>query len=797
MPPLDSLRVLELSSGIAAAYCGKLLADAGAQVSVLEPPGGHALARQRPMEPPAQPGLLLEFFNEAKELISAEELASQGSRALDGVGLIIEDRPFAAGGPFCSDLGPAPGRSGTTLPDLSGVPLIVTISPFGTSGPWANRPASELVVQALSGSLIRRGLPGREPVQAGGSMVEWVSGTYAAAAAATQWWGRRSADAGQCRIDVSMLECSIVTLHPFTTVEAEFGRSLVPASMRGPSIPSVEPTSDGYVGFSTITGQQLQDFFRMIDRDDLADDPELLQVERRQDRRAELTEAIRAWTTCRPTEEIVACATARRIPVAPIGNGQNIPTFDHVVERKVLVPGPTGLLRPRVPFQVFEHEDAGDAPPPDGTGSLQGLTAAGPAGVSEPSHPAGTAPLGGLKVLDFTAFWAGPAGTHLLACLGADVVKVESIQRPDGMRFTTAKPGHEKWWEWGAVFHGVNSNKRSVTLDLADDRGRALVLRLARWADVVMENFSPRVLDQFGLGWEEISSCNPRAIMVRMPAFGLSGPWRDRTGFAMTVEQMSGLAWQTGYEDGPPMDVGGACDPLGGMHAVVALVAALGRRCRSGRGSLVEVPLMEVALNVAAEHVLQRSANGTVLRRLGNRSMQAAPQGVYACAGEDQWVAVSVASDEQWTALCTVLGLEDLSDDAVLASAEERWRARERIDDVLRRRCRHADGIDLEARLTEAGVPAASVVVPSSLMENPQLRARGFFEVLEHPVVGHYWVPSLPLVVDGRARRWHRSPPPTLGQHNAEVLRGLLGLDEGELRALEEAAVVGTRPAPT
>jgi crotonobetainyl-CoA:carnitine CoA-transferase CaiB-like acyl-CoA transferase len=405
--------------------------------------------------------------------------------------------------------------------------------------------------------------------------------------------------------------------------------------------------------------------------------------------------------------------------------------------------------------------------------------------------------LHGVKVADFTAFWAGPAATHALACLGAEVIKVESVQRPDGMRFTSCKPRDERWWEWSAVFHGVNTNKRSVTLKLDDHRGRELALQLVEWADVVIENYSPRVMEQFELDWAVISSRNPRAIMLRLPAFGLTGPWRDRPGFAMTVEQMSGLAWQTGYQDGPPMDVGGVCDPLGGMHAVVALIAGLAERQRRGTGMLIEVPLLEVALNVAAEHVLQFSANGAVLPRLGNRSADAAPQGVYACAGADAWVAVSVMNDRQWMSLCRVLELDDLRDDKALEVVEGRRREHARIDRALAGRFRCMASGDAEARLTGAGVPAAAVPVPVDVIGNPQLAARGFFEAVDHPVVGRYRLPSLPVVVGRVARRWHRTPPPTLGQHNDEVIRGLLGVAEEELRTLENEGVVGTAPVTT
>ena len=226
----------------------------------------------------------------------------------------------------------------------------------------------------------------------------------------------------------------------------------------------------------------------------------------------------------------------------------------------------------------------------------------------------GALPLDGLRIIDFTAFWAGPAATHMLAALGADVVKVESVQRPDGMRYTTTPPRAEQWWEWGPVFHGANTGKRGITLDLNDPEGLALAKRLVAGADAVIENFSPRVMENFGLDWDAVHAVNPRAVMVRMPAFGLDGPWRDRTGFAQTMEQITGMAWVTGFADGPPLIPRGACDPLAGMHAVFALLVALEARDRTGEGMLVEVTMVEAALNAAAEQVVEHSADGHAAR---------------------------------------------------------------------------------------------------------------------------------------------------------------------------------------
>jgi crotonobetainyl-CoA:carnitine CoA-transferase CaiB-like acyl-CoA transferase len=381
--------------------------------------------------------------------------------------------------------------------------------------------------------------------------------------------------------------------------------------------------------------------------------------------------------------------------------------------------------------------------------------------------------------------------------LGADVIKLESIQRPDGIRFaSTQQPAAERWWEWCAMFHGINAGKRGVTLDLSRPRGVALAKALIVRADIVVENFSPRVLDNLGLRYDDLARENPRLVMVRMPAFGLDGPWRDRTGFAQTMEQISGLAWVTGFADGPPTIPRGPCDPLAGMHAVLALLVALEHRRRTGEGQLVESTMVEAALNATADQVLEWQAYGRLLGRDGNRGPVAAPQNVYACRGEEQWLALAVATDAQWDALVDVLGAPAWATDPALASGTGRRAQHDRVDAELSRWCAPQDRDALVDRLLARGIPAAPVLHPREAAANPQLRARGFFESETHPVTGTHELPGLPMRFSELAR-WYGAPAPTLGQHTEEVLRELLGLGDDALAELRAERITGTRPVGT
>jgi crotonobetainyl-CoA:carnitine CoA-transferase CaiB-like acyl-CoA transferase len=398
--------------------------------------------------------------------------------------------------------------------------------------------------------------------------------------------------------------------------------------------------------------------------------------------------------------------------------------------------------------------------------------------------------LSGIRVLDCTAWWAGPEATHVMGCLGADVVKVESVKRPDLMRMSSTKrPGVEQWWEWGAIFHGANVNKRGVTIDLTRPEGVELFERLARRADVVVENYTPRVMEQFGLGWDRLRTINPRLVYVRMPAFGLDGPWRDRTGFAQTMESISGMAWVTGYPDGPPVLPRGPCDPVAGLHAVVATMLALRATRRDGKGRLVEATMVEAALNVAAEQVIEWDLSGTVLQRDGARGLTGAPQGVYRCAGDDQWLAICVSSDAQWKALCNVAGLVN---ERAWATAPGRRSDHDRLDELIQAWTAGLDAGDAAERLTSAGVPAAAVVSGRDIVHNPQLRHRRLFEVEDHPVTGRHELPAMPFRFSD-VTAWTVRPSPTLGQHNDEVLSEVAS--PGELDRLRKSGVIGDRLA--
>ncbi|MBY8856803.1 CoA transferase [Nocardia sp. CA2R105] len=786
--PFAELRVVEISAGIAAAYCGKLFTDTGADVIKIEPPTGDPLRRWgvSGTEYPSS-GVLFDFLHAGKDSVVAEpSSAATVAHLFECADLIVTDGSGGWTLPFVREL---------AGPDSSAV--AVTVTPFGLDGPYAeaDRAVNEFVLQAMCGSIEGRGWPGEMPLQAGGRTGEWVAGVYGAVAAAAAVRRSRRIGEGDV-IDVSIFESMVVTMGGLGAVSASVLGARQPAVGRSLELPSIVPTADGLVGFCTITAQQFADFLVLIERPDLLDDADLASFAGRVRRRDEFREMVHAWAADRTTAEIVEIASALRIPVAPIGTPTSVADIDHFQERGVFVKNSAGRLQPRVPYRSAAFDTAPPAPPPP-LGDSGRITRWDNRSRPNPGSPGEQSrPLHGLRIIDFTAFWAGPCATHTLAALGADVIKVEGLRRPDGMRFSGGLPPTvDRWWEWGPVFLASNSGKRDVTLELSRDDARELALRLIATADLVIENFSPRVMNNLGLTWDDVRAANSRAVLVRMPAFGLDGPWRDRVGFAQTMEQASGMAWMTGPADGPPIIPRGVCDPVAGLHAAFAALAALEVRDRTGCGMQIESTMVEAALNVAAEALLEAGAHGKEPMRDGNRGPGASPQGVYATAEDDRWLALAVLDDDQWKRFAALIGRPDLAGREDLATERGRRAAADELDRVVASWAGTTGVDEAVEMLATAAVAGARVTRAVDLLDDPHLVARGFWEEVEHPVVGRFRTTGMPFRMQSVDGPWMRTAAPLLGQHNSEILGEILGLTPEELRALTQTGVIGERPA--
>lgn len=788
---LAGIRVTELAPSIGTSYATRLLADLGAEVVKLEPPGGDPLRRRAAVvgRDDVQRGLLQQWLDAGKASVLVDLATPEGvamaDRAAVGADVVIE----GSGADGLGGLGMDVGRWREQNPRLS----VVSLSNFGLEGPWRDRPATEFTLQASAGYLAAHGDDGREPLWVPGNLVELYAGTFVATAAATAVLRSTVQGTGE-DVDVSRFEAATLLMSYPSVLNSFPGPVTYPRRYR--PVPSIEPTADGYVGVNVLTGQHWLDLCAMIGAPDLADDRDLMLMARRLHRADDVYGHLRPWLAERSSDEVVALGQAFRIPVVPVTNGRTLPEVEQFVARRLFVEQPgTGARRPRSPY-IVDGLAAGWTPAAPAPGSTTTLPPnwTPPTSGSSPAHASERAPLDGIRVLDLGGFWAAPFAAEYLASMGADVVKVESTRHADGFRFSATSPDlGPQWYELSPVFAAANLDKRAVTLDLTTSDGHGLVERLVASADVLVENFTPRVLDALGMAPERLRELNPGLIVVRMPAFGLDGPWRDFAGFALSLEQVSGLAWVAGYPGEQPTNPGGGADALCGMHAAVAIVAALARRRGDGRGALIEIGQAEVLCSFSAEQVLEHSGNGVLLERAANRGPDAAPQGVYRCRGEDRWLAVAVANDDQWLALRGALGDPAWAADTELDSARGRHRRHDELDVHLGEWAAGQDLADAEACLLAAGVPAAAVIDPPAVDGNPQLESRGFFESLDHPLAGTHRYPTWPMTFSRGGRPFHRRGAPTLGQHNDEILGAELGCSPEELERLAAAGVVGTR----
>jgi crotonobetainyl-CoA:carnitine CoA-transferase CaiB-like acyl-CoA transferase len=414
------------------------------------------------------------------------------------------------------------------------------------------------------------------------------------------------------------------------------------------------------------------------------------------------------------------------------------------------------------------------------------------------AEPTAGPSLRGIKVLDMSHVWSGPLGARVLADLGADVIKVEALDGrggaaiPPGSPVADIPPGLQPW-NHQPLYNKLNRNRRSLALDLKTPEGRDIFLRLSDRADLLIENFSARVLPSLGLSHEVLAGRNPRLIHLAMPGFGLSGPYRPYVAYGPSIEPMTGLGALMGYSDAEPrVPATAVLDAMSGTTASVAAIDALLIRQRTGAGALVELSQHEAGILFNGEAILARQLTGHEPHRLGNAVAGCAPSGVYRCAGEDEWIAIVVDTEQQWQSLASLAAL-GWPEDSRFADLQARIAHRELLDMAVEGFTRPWDKLRLMAALQEAGVPAGAVLSAPEWLADPHLQARDYYSDLADADRAPRRSDGLPLRIDGsRDYGWWRRAP-MLGEHNREIL-GELGFTPGEISSLEASGVIGNQP---
>lgn len=398
--------------------------------------------------------------------------------------------------------------------------------------------------------------------------------------------------------------------------------------------------------------------------------------------------------------------------------------------------------------------------------------------------------LAGLRVLDFCWVGAGAFVTRILADLGAEVIKVESHSHPDNLRLSGPHQPGAKALEGSGYFASRNSSKKSIALNMSHPRARAIALQLAARCSIVTNNFRPGVMERWGLDYAAVSAVNPSVIYLAMPMQGSRGPHRDYIGFGSTIAALCGLTSMAGLSGRAPIGTGTHYPdhlPNPG-HALVAVLAAVLHRARTGEGQHVELAQIESTVNVLGPALLAWSATGALPRVDGNRRAGAVPRGVFPCAGEDAWCAIEVENDRAWQGLVAALGAPEWMRAGELAALAGRAAREEMIERRLAEETRRLPAAELVERLQAHGVAAAKVATSADVAADPQLAARGYWHGVAHAEMGTVLANLPPFHAVGEERA-PPAAPPLLGEHTVELASRLLGLGAAECRRLMDEQV--------
>ncbi|TAK75272.1 MAG: CoA transferase [Dehalococcoidia bacterium] len=412
-------------------------------------------------------------------------------------------------------------------------------------------------------------------------------------------------------------------------------------------------------------------------------------------------------------------------------------------------------------------------------------------------------PLTGVRGIVLTQAWAGNWCTSLLGQMGADVIQIEVRKRPDNWRgdydatmapMVRQVPTAKHPWNNSALYNSICLNKRCITLDLGTPDGLSIFKRLLPFADFVAENFSPRVLDNFGIGYEAMCVVKPDIVLASLSSYGHSGPWANVLGIGGTIEPTSGQSALLGYVDGPPLNSGQMYpDPVAAVHGVLGIVAALRHRDRTGEGQYIDLSMHETSLSFIGDAALEFAITGQQRPRMGNRHLTFAPHGVYRAVGREQWVAIGCEDDAQWEALARVAGHVEWLADPRFATMAGRKQHEDALDTLISHWLTSQERDAVVHRLLEGGVIAAPVLDSIEVAQDAHLRARGFLRDIVHPESGQWVHATLPMHFSRTPADKFR-PAPLQGEHTYEVLQELLGMPAAEVDELVRSGVSGMGP---
>ena len=843
--PLEGIRVLDLGQEICGPFCAKLLAALGARVVKVEPAQGDAARRLGPfpgdMPHPERSGLFL-YLNTGKQGVTLDLGTAAGRELFLRLAAWADVAVENSGHQALSSL----DLSYEVLRQVNPRLILTSITPFGQSGPYRDYCASEIGLHAISGEMSVAGLP-QQPLKKGGEIAQYLGGLNGFLGTMAALFQREETGRGR-QVDVSLSEGLTAIIGGPIREQSYLGQPPV-RKVGMPWPQGVYPCKDGYMMNMVRGGSNWRpDFAALAGRPALAREPATL-TDGQAPEQDEMATPYAAWLQANTKEHIYHEAQKLRLPFSYVCTAPDILASPQLAHRGFLEqvehPDARTLTLAGLPFLLDgerwslgrapllgEHNEAvyggilglnkREAHPLGQAGAERIIPGSlGPDSLgNEPSPPLPAAsnkdsaavaperlPLEGVRVLDFTQVWSGPMCTSLLGDLGAEVIKVESTVRADPergplsvppdryRRYPGGEPGEQPFNRAGR-FNEYSRNKLGITLDLKDPDCLAMARDLVRVSDIVVENFAAGVLERLGLGYEGLKRLRPDIILLALPGWGCTGPEAHYVAYGPNQEAMSGLSSITGYPGGPPLLTGTYYgDPTGGTTGAVAAMAALWRRRQTGRGMNIDMSQREAVASMLPEVLLEYQLNGRILTPQGNRHRDMAPHGCYPCRGEDSWIVIAVASDQEFGRLCQAMGHPETANDPRFSTLPTRLRNNDELDEMMAGWTRQQEHYTLMHALQRAGVAAQAVLNTAELLDDPHYKERGFFQIVAHPQAGaHPHVSSAARLSE--APLPIRRPAPCLGEHNSWVLGELIGAPKVELQRLEEARRIGSALLP-
>ena len=799
--PFAGFRVIELAEGVAGPYCGKLLADLGADVIKVEPPAGDRTRRAtggdpaKALDPEGSPLFL--YCNTSKRGIVLD-LDDDGDRELFGAllgdaAVLITDRQPPVEAP--DDL------------------IVAAVTPYGLAGPRAAAPAGELTLTHGGGLVnqmpVRSRDVDRAPVTLGGHQAGYHAGLVAALAVASLLYGRRHGGDG-ARVDVSIQDVMVSMVAPLLASARYHETTWSRVPDRPPAMGRLR-TSDGYVILNAFDDHHFVLFRELMGNPSWCAGDEWKDMAYRSHHLMEIAPQVDAWALEQKRDDLYHRAARLGIPVGPIHDAADVMAYEQYAARDyfTLVDHPStgpkryagwpyrmGASKPRVsrPAPLLDEHAAEIRGELNGNAAGARTSIASSGGETAAAATGPALPLEGIRVAEFAWVWAGPYAGVLLSTLGAEVIKVEGPKRLDLTRRSVVWPRAEEaplkiGPDAGMAFNTMNLNKRSLALDLSQAEGRELALRLAAECDVIYDNMRPGAMVKLGLDYENLREANPDLIVASSSGRGHGGPETEYLGYAMVHQGVAGGAYISGYPDDHPTHSGGDVDLMNAITLAFSIVAALHHRERSGEGQFIDYSQCEGVSSILGEVLLEYEMTGKIPERAGNAHRSSAPHSVYRCWGIDRWLAIEVHSDEEFARLAATMDRSELAEDPLFATAAARKRNEAELDRIIGDWTRERDRDWLARELLGAGVAAAPSRDARDLYADSHLRARGSFATVEHPEWGDLELVGPPFRIEGRDLSPRRAP--LLGEHTDAILGGLLGLSAEELDDYRRRGIVG------